>query len=562
MAIAARAPGWRAYDRTWLRGGRHGRRHARGVSAAGGDRRRLARRPAAAGGPLRVPVRRARVLAVLQLPADGHHRHLGDLAAGRRDARRDVGRRPGAPGHARRVHGADGRGAGLRGVRRRAPAPSSTSSRKRCSSASSAASRCSWRARSCPSCSASAAATAISGSAWAISCGASAAPTRRRSRSGVAALVAAAARQDRPEEPARRAVRGRSAASSRARMLHLDERGVALLGEVPRGLPMPALPLVSRADINALLPLAMACFVLAAVETTAIGRMFAAKHGYRLDATQEFLAIGGANLAAGLGGGFPVSGGMSQSLVNETAGARTPLSGLVAALITLVVVAVLHRPAALPAAAGAGGDRAGRRHGTRPGRRAAPHLALQPDGVRRGDGGAARRARLGSPERRAARRRAVDRPADPPRRASARDRDRARPRHVVLRRSRRAIRRTSACPTSWSCGARGRSSTSTSITCAIADGAPARAGRGAPAARSSSWATSLSWISPAPNCWPTCTRRCSSRASSSGWPKRTGPCAKRCGVWARLTRPALAEAHQTVDDVLSRWRTTAPRRVN
>ena len=81
----------------------------------------------------------------------------------------------------------------------------------------------------------------------------------------------------------------------------------------------------------------MACFVLAAVETTAIGRMFGAKHGYRLDATQEFLAIGAANLAAGLGSGFPVSGGMSQSLVNETAGARTPLSGLVAALITLVV---------------------------------------------------------------------------------------------------------------------------------------------------------------------------------------------------------------------------------
>ena len=98
------------------------------------------------------------------------------------------------------------------------------------------------------------------------------------------------------------------------------------------------LPLVSRADVNTLLPLAMACFVLAAVETTAIGRMFGAKHGYRLDATQEFLAIGSANLFAGLGSGLPVSGGMSQSLVNETAGARTPLSGLVAALITLVVV--------------------------------------------------------------------------------------------------------------------------------------------------------------------------------------------------------------------------------
>jgi len=120
-------------------------------------------------------------------------------------------------------------------------------------------------------------------------------------------------------------------------LLHLDERGVALLGEVPRGLPMPSLPSVSRTDINTLFPLAMACFVLAAVETTAIGRMFGAKHRYRLDATQEFLAIGAANLASGIGQGFPISGGMSQSLVNESAGARTPASGLVAALVILIV---------------------------------------------------------------------------------------------------------------------------------------------------------------------------------------------------------------------------------
>jgi MFS superfamily sulfate permease-like transporter len=77
--------------------------------------------------------------------------------------------------------------------------------------------------------------------------------------------------------------------------------------------------------------------MLGAVETAAIGRMFARKHGYRLDSNQEFLALAGANLAAGLGQGFPVSGGMSQSLVNETGGARTPLSGLVAAGIILVV---------------------------------------------------------------------------------------------------------------------------------------------------------------------------------------------------------------------------------
>jgi anti-anti-sigma factor len=67
--------------------------------------------------------------------------------------------------------------------------------------------------------------------------------------------------------------------------------------------------------------------------------MFSGSHGYRLDATQEFLAIGASNLASGVFGGFPVSGGTSQSLVNESGGARTPLSGLVAA-IAMVIVAL------------------------------------------------------------------------------------------------------------------------------------------------------------------------------------------------------------------------------
>jgi high affinity sulfate transporter 1 len=123
-----------------------------------------------------------------------------------------------------------------------------------------------------------------------------------------------------------------------ARLLNLEAAGVHLLGEVPQGLPSLGLPLVSRHDLNGLLPLALASFVLGAVETSAIGRMFAQKHGYRFDANQELLALSAGNLLSGLGRGFPVSGGMSQSLVNESAGARTPLSGLIAALFTLIVV--------------------------------------------------------------------------------------------------------------------------------------------------------------------------------------------------------------------------------
>jgi len=107
---------------------------------------------------------------------------------------------------------------------------------------------------------------------------------------------------------------------------HLDERGVKMLGHVPQGMPALRLPAIQAGDINDLLPLAMACFLLGAVETVAIGRMFGLKHGNRLDSNGELLALAGANLGAALGQGFPVSGGMSQSLVNESSGARTPSS--------------------------------------------------------------------------------------------------------------------------------------------------------------------------------------------------------------------------------------------
>jgi len=121
----------------------------------------------------------------------------------------------------------------------------------------------------------------------------------------------------------------------------LEGHGVKMLGPVPQGLPAIGFQHLQWADINLLLPVAMAAFLLGAVETAAIGRMFARKHGYRLDSDQEFLALAGANLAAGLGQGFPTSGGMSQSLVNESSGAKTPLSGFISSLLILVVALFL-----------------------------------------------------------------------------------------------------------------------------------------------------------------------------------------------------------------------------
>src|SRR5438093_3857700 len=123
-----------------------------------------------------------------------------------------------------------------------------------------------------------------------------------------------------------------------ASSMDLGSLGVKRLGPVPQGLPPFGLPAVHPSDLNDLLPLALGCFLLGMVETAALGRMFAVKHGYRFDANQELLGIASANVMTGLGYGFPVSGGMSQSLVNESGGARTPLSGFIAALLTLLIV--------------------------------------------------------------------------------------------------------------------------------------------------------------------------------------------------------------------------------
>src|SRR6476620_5125427 len=134
-----------------------------------------------------------------------------------------------------------------------------------------------------------------------------------------------------------------------ASTLSLETRGVKMIGTVPQGIPPLRVPAVYWNDLNDLLPLALACFLLGAVETAAIGRMFAAKHGGRFDANQENLALATSNLFAGLGGGLPVSGGTSQSLVNEEGGARTPLSTALAAVFILVVVLFFsHLLSALP----------------------------------------------------------------------------------------------------------------------------------------------------------------------------------------------------------------------
>jgi high affinity sulfate transporter 1 len=121
-----------------------------------------------------------------------------------------------------------------------------------------------------------------------------------------------------------------------ASVVGLPSLGVPTTGTIPAGLPKLAGPALGLGDVEGIVPLAAGCLLLAYIESVSAARAFAAKHGYTLDPRQELLGIGAANLATALGHGYPVAGGLSQSAVNDRAGARTPLA-LVMASVTLAV---------------------------------------------------------------------------------------------------------------------------------------------------------------------------------------------------------------------------------
>jgi sulfate permease, SulP family len=121
-----------------------------------------------------------------------------------------------------------------------------------------------------------------------------------------------------------------------ATILGLPALGVPVTGHIPPGLPHLAGPALRWSDAEGIFPLAAGCLLLAYIEGVSAARTFAAKHGYALDPRQELLGVGAANLAAAMGHGYPVAGGLSQSAVNDRAGARTPLA-LIFASITLAL---------------------------------------------------------------------------------------------------------------------------------------------------------------------------------------------------------------------------------
>jgi SulP family sulfate permease len=120
----------------------------------------------------------------------------------------------------------------------------------------------------------------------------------------------------------------------------LAEYGLKIVGAIPPGLPALQVPPLRPTDVDGVIPLGFACFLLAYIEGVSAARTIAKKHGYAIDPRQELLGLGAANLGVAFFQGYPVAGGLSQSAVNDTAGAKTPLA-LVFASASLAVCLLL-----------------------------------------------------------------------------------------------------------------------------------------------------------------------------------------------------------------------------
>ncbi|MCE3553144.1 STAS domain-containing protein [Pseudonocardia sp. RS11V-5] len=134
--------------------------------------------------------------------------------------------------------------------------------------------------------------------------------------------------------------------------LGLDRIGVATIGTVPSGLPVPGLPALSLADYGSLVLPALGVAVVGYTDVVLTGRAFADRTTTPLDADRELVALGGANLASGLVGAFPVSSSGSRTALGAATGARSQLHSVVALLAVLAVLLVGGRVlATLPRAA-------------------------------------------------------------------------------------------------------------------------------------------------------------------------------------------------------------------
>ena len=128
-----------------------------------------------------------------------------------------------------------------------------------------------------------------------------------------------------------------------AAAFHLGSHGVAQVGSIPSGLPTPHLPNVSAHDLLGLVPSAAGIAIVVYAEALSGARTFAVKHSYEIDANQELIALGLANVGSGMLGGIVVSGGLSGSALSDSSGAKSQMTSLIGAVVMLVTVLFVTR---------------------------------------------------------------------------------------------------------------------------------------------------------------------------------------------------------------------------
>ena len=124
-------------------------------------------------------------------------------------------------------------------------------------------------------------------------------------------------------------------------LLDLRDRGVSTVGEIPEGLPSFGLPEWDGSLFGTLATTALVITLVGFMESIAVAKVYARRHGHDVDPNAELIGLGAANVASGLFGGYPVTGGFSRTAVNDSAGARTPLASIVTAAVVLLTLAVL-----------------------------------------------------------------------------------------------------------------------------------------------------------------------------------------------------------------------------
>ena len=123
-----------------------------------------------------------------------------------------------------------------------------------------------------------------------------------------------------------------------SRAFDLEAKGVAMIGEVPSGIPPLGLPLIPRNDVAAVVVGGMSLGLVALAEGLAATRLFATRGGYRVETDRELVGMGAANVAAGLSGGLAVAGSLSKTATADQAGSGSQITGLTAGVFTMIVL--------------------------------------------------------------------------------------------------------------------------------------------------------------------------------------------------------------------------------